>query len=120
MSPLHRPSGEPDSRLPQDIDSLLRSFYQSQMPDPWPAFEPPTTAPDRSARILPGRVSLRSRLMLAASVLLLLLGQLALSGKFVGASSSAMDPATNRIDEATRRNSQFRPAVPQPRQGAQP
>src|SRR5262245_23306735 len=64
-------SGEPD------VEGLLRAFYRSEMPSPWPAFAPPRP------RVLPFRPAARprqrrgfrslSRLALVASVALLLL-----------------------------------------------
>ena len=54
-----------------DVDRLLRDFYRSEMPDPWPALRLPNRAP---ARHTPPRFE-RSlfRLALAASVVLGLL-----------------------------------------------
>lgn len=75
-----------------DLDALLRAFYQREMPDPWPAFEPPMdrasrgvpsaaprTLPLRPAAVRSSRVW-SSRLALAASVALLLLGTWFLPG----------------------------------------
>jgi hypothetical protein len=90
-----------------ELDQLLGSFFRSEMPDPWPSFQPPLsralTLPDRSSdRSLGGsRSSLllhapepmgardrrpfagrlfRSRVALAASIALLLGGLWALGG----------------------------------------
>jgi len=63
-------------QAPDDLDGLLRNFFRSEMPNPWPtmtapAIENPTpTWWSRS----------RSRLALAASVALLLVGSWFLSG----------------------------------------
>jgi hypothetical protein len=69
------------SACPDDLDGLLRAFYQAEMPHPWPDLDPP-------ARTLlpPPRVSFwyrisRSHLALAASIALLILGTLLLSSK---------------------------------------
>ena len=69
------------SACPDDLDGLLRAFYQAEMPHPWPDLDPP-------ARTLlpPPRVSFwyrisRSHLALAASIALLIAGMLLLSGK---------------------------------------
>lgn len=64
---------------PEELDALLRAFYRSEMPHPWPeaacGFAQPRL---RRAR---GRSSWwNSRLALAASIALLLLGSLLLSG----------------------------------------
>jgi hypothetical protein len=66
-----------------DIDGLLRSFFRSEMPDPWPAVTVPEEAPTVLRRPMPAHSSLfRSRLALAASVALLLVGPWMLSGSF--------------------------------------
>ena len=59
---------------PDDVDGLLRNFFRAEMPDPWPTLKAPVemkstkpTAPRRWAPV-------RSRMALAASVALLLLG----------------------------------------------
>jgi len=59
-----------------DLDALLGAFYKAQMPTPWPAFPPPArprTLPLRPQARRPWPV-VASRLALAASVALLLLG----------------------------------------------
>jgi hypothetical protein len=59
------------------LDNLLRSFYKAQLPDPWPSCEAP---PDRrvlfplSPAARRRQPLLRSRLALAASVVLLVAG----------------------------------------------
>ena len=60
-----------------DLDALLRGFFEAQLPRPWPALKPP--APSAEARApLPSqhrRPRSASRWALAASVALLLGGQ---------------------------------------------
>jgi hypothetical protein len=64
-----------------DLDSLLRAFYRSEMPDPWPVLKPPTETQKPSPA--PRRWSLSaSRWALAASVLVALIGYLTLSEKY--------------------------------------
>ncbi len=65
-------SGHPPE---DDLDGLLRAYFQAEMPDPWPSFEAP--APRNGVlpfrRPKPSRFTQwRSRLALAASVLLLI------------------------------------------------
>src|SRR4051812_9136876 len=76
-----------NSPLPpeQDVDQLLRAYFQRQMPDPWPAFEPPArrTLPFRPAAPR-RRFVLGSKLALAASVALLMVCGWLLSGAFDG------------------------------------
>jgi hypothetical protein len=66
-----------------NLDTLLRAFYQAEMPDPWPSLEAPAPSPRllpvRPAK-KPGRNLVRSRLALAASIALLVSGSLFLSG----------------------------------------
>jgi len=69
----------------QDVDQLLGAFFKSEIPDPWPAFEPPVrrTLPFRPAPQR-RRFVLGSRLALAASVAVLMLCGWLLSGCFSG------------------------------------
>ena len=71
MNPPTRPEQAPD-----ELDALLRAFFQAQMPKPWPAFKAPATPSAQTS----WWVKSRSRLALAASVALLLLGSWWLSG----------------------------------------
>jgi hypothetical protein len=73
---------EPGVRPPDRFDGLLRAYFRKEMPEPWPDFRPPAEPliagkPIRSAR----RPLRRSRLALAASLLLLFVGHLCLSGR---------------------------------------
>lgn len=63
-------------RSPDDLDQLLRNFFRGEMPDPWPTMKAPAIenpTPTWWTRS-------RSRLALAASVALLLVGSWCLSG----------------------------------------
>jgi hypothetical protein len=90
-----------------DIDELLRSFFRSEMPQPWPAFAK-SKIEDRESRIeklevdvipqsstrhfpssiLHPRPSMRSRLVLAASIALLLISSWWLSQRLTTAEST--------------------------------
>jgi hypothetical protein len=75
---------EPPTLKPgDDLDGLLRAFFRSQMPQPWPMPRLPRfrTVP-ASPQPRSGRSLIRSRYALAASVALLLLGSLFLSSRF--------------------------------------
>jgi len=78
MNLLEEPSLQPGDNL----DNLLRSYFQAEMPNPWPTMEAPAprrkVAPERPASRGFGTL-VRSRLALAASVALLLTGPLFLS-----------------------------------------
>jgi hypothetical protein len=82
MNDLRRPltQGGP-GRPPENLDGLLRRFFRSEMPQPWPA-APKVQAP--AEREHPPRPWFRhtSRLALAAAMVLFLIGYLALAGKF--------------------------------------
>jgi hypothetical protein len=60
----------------EDLDGLLRAFYQAQLPHPWPDFKVPGADDAPSARGSGIRrfALARSRLALAASVALLVFG----------------------------------------------
>jgi hypothetical protein len=83
MSSLHEPpanrGGDLGGRAPDELDALLRDFFRSEVPQPWPEFAAPEPAPilplTRPARPW---ISVRSRVALAASVGLLLTGSLLL------------------------------------------
>jgi hypothetical protein len=66
-----------------DLDGLLRAFFRSQMPHPWPSPRLPRFRTAADPRSAPSGHSLtRSRLVLAASAALLMLGSLCLPGRF--------------------------------------
>lgn len=79
MSSLHEPPVNRGGTPPDELDALLRDFFRSEMPQPWPDFAIPEPAPilplTRPAR---SWLPVRSRLALAASVGLLLTGSLLL------------------------------------------
>ncbi len=84
MNDFHRPR-TPDAprRYPDDLDRLLRAFFRSEMPDPWPA--PPVVSETPRARFAERprrRFFQSSRMALAAAVAFFLVGYLALSWAF--------------------------------------
>ncbi len=94
-------------RAPNEFDGLLRAFFRAQVPEPWPALKPPATLSLRGEGAPARRPSLfRSRFILAASLLILLLSQLFVSKMFSGytyVSNPGKIEATNRIDSAIPR-----------------
>jgi len=95
MSFLIQPPVSSGSHQPGDeLDNLLRAYFQAEMPNPWPALEIGTHAAladteDPAASAEPvvrspflGGALARSRLALAASVALLVSGPLFLGGQF--------------------------------------
>jgi hypothetical protein len=109
------PSEQQGHAQPQnDLDGLLGAYFQAQMPQTWPeaksATELSSAAWGRSPR---SRILVGSRILLAASLMFLLLGQVFLSGKF-----TALPPVRSERDsgkiEATKRMGEMPPkrAVP--------
>jgi len=93
--------GEPVAQSGDDLDNLLRAFFQAEMPSPWP------TAPETAAApiVLPAARSggsrpplrrlsplVRSRLALAASVTLLISGLLFLASRKHPAAGDSVAP----------------------------
>src|SRR5215212_9627158 len=90
----------------QDIDQLLRAFFQNEAPHEWPAFEPPvrrTTLPFRPAAAPRRRFVLGSKLALAASVALLMLCGWLLSGAFDGPTGNNPFPPVKDVNAKTPR-----------------
>jgi negative regulator of sigma E activity len=108
--PVQRGGAQP----PDDIDQLLRTFYKTQLPEPWPALAAPrrTVAPvaGRSAR---GWPLMRSRMAVAASVALLAIGSLLLAGALQGRANRAPAPVL-RFEPSAKRPSFDGTAAPLP------
>src|SRR4051794_23158534 len=111
MTVVNPPNTVPNAgRLPEDdLDGLLRAYFQAEMPDPWPSFEAP--APRNGfvpRRPQPRRLSLwHSRLALAASILLLIAGALFLLG---GSTPNDVAAPANRVKGTPARGD--RPPLP--------
>jgi hypothetical protein len=75
---LQPPTHPGDARNPEDeLDGLLRDYFRAETPNPWPH---PVGAVGRQEVLSHRRVALmRSRLALAASIALILLGSLFLA-----------------------------------------
>jgi hypothetical protein len=85
MSSLHRPLIGPREldHAPTDLDGLIDRFFRAEMPEPWPVWKPPATLPvPMGGGLLRRRSLFRSRLALAASLLILLIGQVFVAGMF--------------------------------------
>lgn len=98
-----RPTQQHDDRL----DQLLSDFFKSEMPRSLPV----PTLPEEPVRTLRFRRSsfFSSRAALAASVLLLLLGSLFLSGAFKGMKSSSDGLRGNDTADKAHHNKMFDP-----------
>lgn len=82
MKSLQQPLAGPRQRdcSPDDLDGLLRTFFRAQVPEPWPVLKPPATPSLQREGCAPRRRPLLgSRFALAASLLILLIGQLLVS-----------------------------------------
>lgn len=93
-----------------ELDQTLRAFYRSEMPHPWPALQLPVVS--ETPLSLPHarrqrRPLWNSRFALAASIALLLLGSLLLSGAFRG--------STTRTNGADSRHDTAKPVITLPR-----
>jgi hypothetical protein len=114
---ITRPPIEPrESRQADDVDGLLREFFQSALPRPWPAFQRPIRGIIPLARSTGWRRRFRSSLALAASVAILALGVGLLPGRFSDRSSSSIpgkdsigmkqpseDPPRHRLGEPEKK-----------------
>jgi hypothetical protein len=100
MNTVKPPVDSHNGNRGDDVDGLLRDFFRAEMPSPWPelklpsparnGFHPKRSKPEDGPAILPLTPKKRPwavvgpRVALAASVALLLLGSLFLSGQFKG------------------------------------
>ena len=83
------------------VDSILRQFFRSAMPDPWPAWK----APAEKVAVLPQssrRPLFWSRFALAASVALLLASQLWLAKSYRPPEPSETTNQPGPVDVATK------------------
>ncbi len=85
-----------NQRPPDDLDVLLRTFFQSEMPNPWPKMKAP------ASRVAPRRSRVRSRLALAASVGFLMVGSWALSARLPEYSTEGISPVPSGVGTGQR------------------
>jgi hypothetical protein len=79
MSLVHKPPTTPLRDHPGDnLDGLLRAFFQAELPNPWPPFRPALHLPERR----PVWSRFQSALALAASIGILVIGLSLVAGKF--------------------------------------
>ena len=69
----------PDDARP-DVDGVLREFFETEMPKPWPAFKAPKQTREKRSVSMWSRYS--GRVALAACVALLVAGYMTLAGFF--------------------------------------
>jgi hypothetical protein len=112
MRPPSKPANPEGGRPAGDeLDGLLRAYFRAEMPDPWPAAPVPERANERLVLTLPPAREeaaprhsslFRSRLALALSVALLILGALLLGGRFTLEPTGDLDGANLRPSSAAR------------------
>jgi len=130
MSFFIHPPVSAGSRQPGDeLDNLLRAYFQAEMPNPWPALEigaatgspgaeepallsllpaESSTEPVARAHFLGGAL-VRSRLALAASVALLVSGPLFLGGQLQNSPTTAEVRIPGDFGTATKDPDHLRP-----------
>jgi len=87
-----------------DLDGLLRSFFQSELPEPWPALELPaeeTILPMPATTRIPRWKTFRTKFALAASVAFLLAGAWLIGGSLPTSAHRTSTPS--KPDEANIR-----------------
>jgi hypothetical protein len=102
-------------RSPDDVDQLLRSFFQEEMPRSWPAFAGGLTPADQQPQLPAAnrhQSPFRSRFVLAASVAILLIGTWWLGGRFSTPESPTSPSAPGKVIGAKeRRNNATAPKM---------
>jgi hypothetical protein len=103
MSITKPPSEARQGRSSNDVDGVLRDFFRSSMPDPWPACPRPSQSILPMQRVSAWKQRIRPVLALAASLLLIALGAGIVSGRFSTQSSGLLkgDSISNRDPEQT-------------------
>jgi len=108
---MNEPSPLPDPSSRPDVDGLLRDFFRSELPHPWPRLHLPETR----QRVVPSWWQRsRVRIGLAASVALVLTSYLALADLFPrSAPSRAVDLRGPNIADLPKHRTRTH-AVPRP------
>ena len=107
---------------PEDLEGLLRNFFRSEMPEPWPTMKAPVVkAPQAPARSAGRWAPVRRRLALAASVGFLMVGSWCLSARLDHFTPSSIEPAPNGSGSANGKRifekQPAKPAQPRPEMG---
>jgi hypothetical protein len=103
MKSLGQSPIQQEGRSLAGLDGLLSVYFQREMPQSWPGAKPATeiAGPGQGLGVR-SRTRFRSRLVLAASLVIFLLGQLILSAMSTGLPPIRSDRELGRI-EATKR-----------------
>jgi hypothetical protein len=116
MNSVQQPVAGPRTldRSANDLDGVLRTFFRAEMPEPWPVLQSPATLSlRREGAVLQHQSLFRSRLALAASLLILVIGQLLVSPMFSGTVHVAADGDRGKF-EATLRSESGKLRKPKP------
>jgi hypothetical protein len=106
-------AGRTDFRSEQNLDSLLRTFYQGEMPHRWPEWKTPQQSVIVPARSHSWSGILRSRFALAASIALMILGFVFVSDKIQNGnpSDSSFDKIGIRPDPTSLKPQPAKPRM---------
>jgi hypothetical protein len=101
---------------PEDLEVLLRNYFRSEIPDPWPTMKAPVArvAPP-PARSVGRWAPVRSRLALAASVGFLMVGSWCLSSRLENYNPGTIDAGMtgpNTADTSKRLKPLVKPGAP--------
>jgi hypothetical protein len=115
MSLLSSSASDPSDRVqqPDDVDNVLKRYFEREMPSVWPDAPAVANSAALDARPISLPRARQSRWVLAASILLLFVGQIWLSGLFSGLAVDRSDREPGRM-EATKRNSRTPPSETHP------
>jgi hypothetical protein len=97
MTLLEPPVNPMNLNRDDDLDHLLATFFRREVPHPWPVLKPPAPVPAADGQAAARPLS-RSRLALAASVALLVVGQ----GLLNRAYHKDEPPAAGDVDVASK------------------
>jgi hypothetical protein len=96
------------ARPPENVDTLLRQFFRSEMPEPWPAAPPvPAPAPRKPQQRSGFRLS--SRFALAAAVALFVVGYLTLAARFPAGGDARPAPLPPEVGQVPGRSPKLPP-----------
>jgi len=92
---------------PDNLDQVLRTYFRSEVPSPWPSL--PTPGSTRVATAVRNHRLTQSRLMLAASIATLLIGSWLLTGLRLGSGNFVRGPGASVHEGAAKVPMDLRP-----------
>jgi hypothetical protein len=102
MNIIERPPVDPTNhdRSSENLEELLRAFYRAEMPRSWPELKVPVSAEAPRHAHKSWFSTAKSRLALAASIILLILSTLLLSQTLRDSKPASTQPNLNTNDSA--------------------